>query len=102
VSEIVFLLSADIEIQKAYEYYEDYQQGRGAVFMRHLEVAFTHIRTFPEIAPIFHQRYRRLLVPRFPYGIFYSIESSRIIVTAVMYLRQSREAFLRRLGGSTA
>ena len=99
MSEIVFLLSADIDIQKAYEHYEDCQHGRGAVFMRHLDATFTHLRTFPELAPIFHRSYRRLLVPRFPYGIFYTVESGLIIITAVTYLRQDPKAILRRLGG---
>jgi hypothetical protein len=30
MNEIVFLLSADIDIQSAYERYENYQEGRGA------------------------------------------------------------------------
>jgi hypothetical protein len=67
MAELVFLLSADIEIQGAYE---TYQAGRGIVFMQHLDVAFSHLRRFPEIGPIFHGTYRRLLVPGFPYGIF--------------------------------
>ncbi len=41
MSEIVFLLSAEIDIQKAYDHYENYQEGRGAVFLRHLDAAFT-------------------------------------------------------------
>jgi hypothetical protein len=29
MTDLVFLLSADIDIQQAYEYYENYQEGRG-------------------------------------------------------------------------
>jgi toxin ParE1/3/4 len=97
--ELVFLLSADIDIQKAYEYYEDCQEGRGALFMRHLDAAFTSIRTFPEIAPIFHGSYRRLLIPHFPYGIFYTIESNRVVIAAVTHLQQNPAAIRRRLEG---
>ena len=99
MAEIVFLLSADIDIQKAYEFYEECQPGRGAVFMRHLDVAFSHLRTFPEIGPVFYGSYRRLLVPRFPYGIFYTAVPTRIVVAGVMYLRQDPETIIRRLGG---
>jgi len=100
VAELVFLLGADIDIQRAYELYEDYQTGRGDIFMRHLDAAFAHLRTFPESAPIFHGNYRRLLVPRFPYAIFYTLEPTRIVVSGVMYLRQDPEAIRRRLGVS--
>jgi plasmid stabilization system protein ParE len=96
--EIVFLLSAEIDIQKAYEYYEEYQEGRGALLMRHLEASFMLLQNFPEIGPIFHKNYRRLLMPRFPYGIFYALEGGRIIVAAVIYLRVDPEAIRRRLG----
>lgn len=70
--------------------------------MRHLDVAFGQLRTFPEIAPVFHESYRRLLVHGFPYGIFYSLEGGRIIVSGVMDLRQDPEAMRRRLRGPSA
>lgn len=97
MSDIVFLLSADIDIQKAFKYYEGYHAGRGLVWMQHPDATLTYLQTFPEIAPIFHGSYRRLLVPDFPYGIFYTIESSRIIIAAVMHLRQDPREIARRL-----
>lgn len=53
MSELVFLFSADVDIQAAYNFYEAVQEGRGEIFMRHLDVAFGQLRTFPEIAPPF-------------------------------------------------
>lgn len=70
--------------------------------MRHLDITFAHLRTFPEIAPIFHRSYRRLLLPHFPYGIFYTLESGRIIIAAITDLRQDPDAIRRRLGGQNA
>jgi plasmid stabilization system protein ParE len=99
VAELVFLLSADIDIQRAYEFHEEYQSGRGVVFMHHLDLAFSHLRTFPEIGPVFHGNYRRLLVPGYPYGIFYALEGARIIVAWVIDLRQDPDAIVRRLDG---
>jgi plasmid stabilization system protein ParE len=102
VSELVFLFSADADIQTAYEFYEAVQSGRGEVFMRHLDAGFGQLRTYPQIAPVFHESYRRLLVHGFPYGIFYSLEGRRIIVSGVMDLRQDPDAILRRLRGRSA
>jgi plasmid stabilization system protein ParE len=70
--------------------------------MRHLNVAFAQLRTFKEIAPVFHGSHRRLLVHGFPYGIFYTIEGRRIIVSGVMDLRQDPDVIRRRLRGSSA
>lgn len=38
MSELVFLFSADADIQAAFEFYESYQTGRGEVFMRHFRL----------------------------------------------------------------
>lgn len=102
MSELVFLFSADADIQTAYEFHEAVQAGRGEVFMRYLDVAFEQLRTFPAIAPVFHGSYRRLLVHGFPYGIFYTIEGRRLIVAGVMDLRQDSEVIRRRLRGRSA
>ena len=102
MSELVFLFSADADIQTAYEFYEAYQERRGEVFMRHLDAAFGRLRTFPEISPPIHEAHRRLLVHGFPYGVFYTIEGRRIIVAAIMDLRQDPEIIRRRLRGRTA
>lgn len=98
MSELVFLFSADADIQTAYEFYEEYQSGRGEIFLRHLDAAFGRLRVSPEIAPFFHRAYRRLLVGNFPYGIFYTIEGRRVIVNGVLDLRQDPESIRRRLG----
>ena len=99
VTDLVFLFSADADVQTAYNRYEDWQEGRGEVFLRHLDISFAYLRRFPEIAPIFREPYRRLLVGGFPYGIFYSIEGQRIIVAGVLDLRQDPAAIEKRLGG---
>ena len=98
MNELVLLLAADLDVQTAFERYEDYQEGRGAVFLRHLETAFEQLRRFPESGTRFHRSYRRLLVPRFPYGIFYTVEARGIVVTGVIDTRRDPEAIRQRLG----
>ena len=97
MKELVLLLVADIDIQRAYEFYEGYQEGRGAVFLRQLEAAFGQLRTFPESGPLVHRHYRRLLVPQFPWGVFYSVEGRGVIVAGVMDTRQDPATIVRRL-----
>ena len=102
MSELVFLLAAEADIQTGYEFYEAYQQGRGELFLRHLDLSFGRLRAFPEIAPVFDKNYRRLLVHGFPFGVFYTVEGRRIIVASVMDLRQDPESIRRRLRGRNA
>ena len=98
MSRIIHLLSADIDVQNAYEYYEDLVEGRGAVFMRKLNAAYGLIIRFPESGRLFKGTYRRLLVSDFPYAIYYTLYSDRIMITAVLDIRQRPETILRRLG----
>ena len=66
--------------------------------MRQLDLALGLLCQHPEIAPIYAFPYRRMLVREFPYGIFYEAHPSRIIVTAIMDLRQAPQAIRRKLG----
>ena len=98
MSELILLLSADLDVQGAFDYYEDYQEGRGAVFLKHLDAAFEQLRRFPESGTRFHGNYRRLLVAHFPYGIFYTVAARGVIVAGIIDTRRDPEAVLRRLG----
>ena len=73
------------------------KRAGGAVFLRCLDTAFGQLRRFPESGARFHEGYRRLLVPRFPFGIFYAVESRGVVVAGVIDIRRDPEAVLRRL-----
>ena len=100
MTNLILLLQADLDIQAAFERYEEFQAGRGEVLMRQLDAALTLLRKHPEIAPVYAGSYRRMLVRDFPYGIFYVAQPTRIIVTAIMDLRQDPQAIRRKLPGS--
>ncbi len=97
MNELILLLKAEVDVQSAYARYEDYQSGRGEVFVSRLDAAFTLIRLYPEIAGQVAKGYRRMLIRDFPYGIFYKLQGQRIIVTAVLDLRQDPEVLRKRL-----
>ena len=63
--DLILLLQADQDIQTAFNWYEEFQAGRGEVFMRRLDAALTLLRRHPEMAPAYGGRYRRMLVRDF-------------------------------------
>ena len=99
MTDLILLLQADHDIQTAFNRYEEFQEGRGEVFMQHLDAALTLLRQHPEIAPVYGGRYRRLLIRDFPYGIFYEVQLKRIVVGAIMDLRQDPKTIRRKLMG---
>lgn len=97
--DLILLLQADRDIQSAFERYESYQAGRGEVFIRQLDFALTLLRQHPEIAPIYAGPYRRMLIRDFPYGIFYQRQPTRLIIVAIVDLRQNPETIRKKLFG---
>ena len=49
--EVIFLLKAENDVQTAFNRYEEVQEGRGKLFLNHLEVALGMLRLHPEMAP---------------------------------------------------
>ena len=96
---LILLFQADLDIQVAFARYEDYQLGRGQVFMRQLDAAFTLLREHPDIAPVDAGPYRRMLIRDFPYGIFYQTQPTRIVVSAILNLKQNPQSIRQKLMG---
>src|SRR6266478_222332 len=98
--EVVFLLSAERDLQEAYNWVEEHRQGREQFFLQDVDLRLEHLKRFPLIGRLYRGRYRRLLIPRYPFGIFYVVESNRIVIHAVLDLRQvpkrSERAFPNR------
>lgn len=94
---VEFLSGADADLQGIFNRFEDYRDGFGVEFMTVVDAYLAHIMVFPEIAPTYFSSVRRQVMQRFPYGIFYEPQSTRILVTAILDLRQDEEQILRRL-----
>ena len=99
MKEVILLLQADMDIQAAFNRYEEFQEGRGVVFMQHLDAALTLMRHHPRSAGWYAEPYRRMLIRDFPFGVFYDEQTTRIVVAAVVDLRQDPRAIHRRLFG---
>jgi len=57
----------------------------GDDFLLCLEEAFSKIKRSPEAYPVIYKDVHRILIRRFPYGIFYLIEQDKIVIVAVFH-----------------
>jgi len=57
--------------------------------MLSVEATLSRIRRNPKQFPIVDGNTRRALLKRFPYGVFYEIEESTIILTAVFHAKRN-------------
>ena len=66
-------------------------------FLREMDAAIERVIQFPEAWPIFRDRYRWILLHRFPYQLFYRLEDDgEIHVLAVAHARRRPGYWLKR------
>ncbi len=90
VAELIIAPEAQQDFNEAYCWYEDRRFGLGEEFLDCVEVCIQAICRNPELHVRVHEEYRRALVRRFPYAVFY--EHTKGIVTVYCVVHTSRDA----------
>ena len=80
------IAEAQEELLEIVSYYEDQAEGLGFEFMEAFWVAADLIASQPDGFRSFPSNYRRFLMARFPYGIFYRVKEDRIDIAFVVHL----------------
>ncbi len=76
---------AEHDMAEAALWYESRRAGTGLYFIRCADAAVSLITRHPEAGPIQFGPFRRILVSRFPFAVFYTIESGTVIVHGVFH-----------------
>ena len=79
------------DIELAFEWYENQRRGLGFEFLDCVEIAVKEILTLPEMYQISYSNFRRNVIRRFPFSIFYTLEDKEIVVHSVFDNRQDPE-----------
>jgi len=83
--ETRFREEAEMDLADAASWYEFQQQGLGDEFLNELLSTIQSVEKHPFGFPIVHRDVRRALIKRFPFGVFYRVESEFIVIFAVMH-----------------
>src|SRR5574340_1244080 len=86
--EVVFRPAARAEFDGAALWYEDRRPGLGARFVSEIDHTVNLASKYPDRYPIKHKETRCVRVRRFPYSIYYRIESDHIVILAVFHARR--------------
>lgn len=76
---------ADRDLAAAAAWYEQQRAGLGHEFLDEVLVAFRLIEEQSLSYPIVHRATRRALMTRFPFGIYFRVARSQIVVLAVIH-----------------
>lgn len=96
-ARLVLAPETEPDIAEAYVWYEDRRTGLGEEFLSSVDACMEGVRRHPEMHPIVHDAYRRALIRRFPYGIFYECAEETVTVYAVLHTSRDPEKWRQRL-----
>lgn len=79
---------AEQDLADASKWYEAKRAGLGHEFLDSVALALRTLAHTAELRPLYYRSFRRVLVARFPYKIFYQVIGDRIVIFRVMHAKQ--------------
>jgi plasmid stabilization system protein ParE len=80
---------AERDLATARDWYDQKRAGLGDEFLDEIAAAMRTLAQAPERERLYYRNFRRIIVRRFPYKIFYQTVGVRIIVFRVLHAKQS-------------
>ena len=91
-----FLEFVELDLRQAHAFYDSWQTGGAQKFQAKFRDAIAWIEWNPELFPRKYKRFRRAIIRRTYFGIYYVMEPAVTVVVAVLDLRRDPRA-LRHL-----
>ena len=95
--DLVMAPEAEQDLKEAYAWYEMRRVGLGEEFLDSVDVCIRAICRTPKMGRVVHENYRRALVRRFPYAVFYEFADETVTVYCVMHTAQDPDKWRERL-----
>lgn len=92
--------AAKADFATAFAWYESERPGLGEAFGRAVEAQLSVIARQPELFLAIDERFRRVVVRRYPYVLVYEHDESMLIVHAVFHTSRDPARVRRRIGGN--
>jgi len=97
MSRTLFVRSeASEDIRRAFTWYEEKNDGLGLEFLRSVDACMAGIRRNPLARPVAYKEIRQSLLRKFPYSVFYVLETERIVVVACLHYRRNPTEWMER------
>jgi hypothetical protein len=87
-----FLPEVEEDVISGYIWYEAKSRGLGEEFLRMFYASTNEISWNPSLYPKVYHDFRRRLLRRFPYAIYFTIENDRIIVFGLFHCARNPQA----------
>ncbi|MBP0017073.1 MAG: type II toxin-antitoxin system RelE/ParE family toxin [Cyanobacteria bacterium SBLK] len=98
--QVLLSPEAEIDLEDAYNWYEEQNAGLGSEFIRVIDASLSAIQRNPfAYALVFQQerQVRRKLIRKFPYSVFYCVEDAIIVIVACFHVKRDPQEWQKRL-----
>jgi plasmid stabilization system protein ParE len=96
-AELILAPEAEQDIAEAYGWYESQRVGLGEEFLSRVDACIQGVLRSPESRRVVYEGYRRALVRRFPYAVFYEYGDGVVTVYCIFHTSRDPEKWRRRL-----
>src|SRR5262249_24103770 len=96
-AELIIAPEAEQDLNEAYTWYEGCRPGLGEEFLSCVDACIQAICRTPEMHATVHENYRRGLVRRFPYAVFYEYSNETVTVYCVFHTAPDPKKWRQRL-----
>jgi plasmid stabilization system protein ParE len=96
-ARLILTVEVEQDVAEVYAWYEGHRRDLGEEFLGSLEASLQAIRRYPELLAPVHENYRRALVRRFPYCIFYEFEKETVTVFYVVHAARDPAKWRERM-----
>ena len=79
---------AELDLSESFKFHEEHRLGLGHDFLLCVDAAISKIERNPLLYKKIYKDLRRIAIERFPYRIFYLVQSQHIIITAIFHARK--------------
>jgi len=96
-TELIMAPEAEQDLDEAYAWYEKQRAGLGVDFLDRADACLRAICRTPLAHQVVHADYRRAMLRRFPYAIFYEYADDKVIVYGIFHTSQDSNKWRERL-----
>ena len=96
-ARLIVAPEAEQDVGEAYEWYESRRPGLGEEFLSCVDACVETICRTPEVHSLAHENFRRALVRRFPYALFYEYAEGAVTIYCVFHTSRHPDKWRQRL-----
>jgi plasmid stabilization system protein ParE len=98
-ARLVIAPEAEQDVSDAYDWYEQRRPGLGEEFLSCVDACIQQICRSPDLYGKAYAEFRRALIRRFPYAIFYESDGDTVTIYCVFHTSRNPAKWRDRLSG---